>query len=178
MVSKKAKFETTTSYTISSSTLTKTSTTPIVISTSKLNRHVNFINESTTDLYIPIAESVENKSLEKKGFKMDLMNQKGYLEHKVFKPKNKVLSDSQIGIIIACTAGVFILALILILFLLCYKRYRYGNALQKNDIEVKKSQAKENKIKNSQQINDEFVVNQKQSYFSEIATSMYVLGVT
>lgn len=166
---------------MSSSTLTKTSTTPIVISTSKLNRHINFIKESTTkntDLYIPIAESIENKSLEKKGFKMDLMNQKVYSEHKVFQPNDKVIGDSQIGIIIACTAGVFILALILILFLLCYKRYRYGNALQKNDIEMKKSRAKENKLNNTEQIKDEFVVNQKQSYFSEIATSMYVLRLT
>lgn len=36
------------------------------------------------------------------------------------------LGNAEVGIIIACTGGVVIISLVLILGMLCYKRHRYG----------------------------------------------------
>ena len=46
--------------------------------------------------------------------------------------KDSDLSDSEIGIIIACTAGTVILFLVFVLFLLCYRRYRYEHMHRMN----------------------------------------------
>ena len=36
------------------------------------------------------------------------------------------MSDAEIGIIIACTGGIIVIAFIFVLGMLCYKRHRYG----------------------------------------------------
>ena len=46
--------------------------------------------------------------------------------------KGSDLSDSEIGIIIACTAGTVILFLVFVLFLLCYRRYKYEHIHKMN----------------------------------------------
>ena len=45
------------------------------------------------------------------------------------------MSDAEIGIIIACTGGIIVIAFIFVLGMLCYKRHRYGaNYLSKSTI--------------------------------------------
>ena len=83
------------------------------------------------------------------------------------------LGNSEIGIIVACTAGVFILALLLTLLLLCYKRCRYGPAYAA-DWQSKASghPLRDNDLRNSELVTSDFALGPGHTYFSEIATSM------
>jgi len=72
--------------------------------------------------------TTETKSPQSLILKLHPSVHKGFMNEIVTEKNSRELSNNEIGIIIACTAGVFILGLMITLALMCYRNRRYGTA--------------------------------------------------
>ena len=89
------------------------------------------------------------------------------------------LSDTEIAIIVACTAGTIILSLLTILCLMCYKRHRYGavclHSSMKNGIQLQQQQQLANKtFKSKKKMRQAQMSKKKHSLYSFLFFSIYL----